>query len=216
MPRLSSRQHSCAHLHERKYPSLHLREIWKDDAWQRRLWDALDRALGGLPAGIATQPVVLRGKPGQVLTSLARLVHAHCPVLAIPPACLAREAGYGLRGWALRHRWTKATPNPPSEQADARPAGHADRGIEQVVTLVRHPARQDITQPETIPFLVDRISLLAARFVPGNCAGRLRGNADSFACSACAGRWAGMLSRAAASHSRQLASFMPPPHCLQR
>jgi len=32
-----------------------------------------------------------------------------------------------------------------SERADARPAEHADRGTEQVITLVRHPARQDIT-----------------------------------------------------------------------
>ena len=35
-------------LDERKHPSLHLRELWKDDAWQR-LWDALDRAFGGMP-----------------------------------------------------------------------------------------------------------------------------------------------------------------------
>ena len=123
-------------LHERKHPSPHLREIWTDEAWQR-LWEALDRAFGGLPAGIATQPVVLRGKPGQVLTGMARqpgdvlvigagrrgllrrlmccrvarycLARALCPVLAIPPPCLAREAGYGLRGWAVRRRWARAT-----------------------------------------------------------------------------------------------------------
>jgi hypothetical protein len=37
-----------------------------------------------------------------------------------------------------------------SERADGRPAEHADRGTGQVITLVRHPARQDTTQTETI------------------------------------------------------------------
>lgn len=46
---------------------------------------------------------------------------------------------------------------PPHDTCARRPGGqrfthteHADRGIEQVITLVRHPARQDITQTETI------------------------------------------------------------------
>ena len=34
---------------------------------------------------------------------------AHGPVLAIPSPALAQQAGYGLRGWAFRHRWTQAT-----------------------------------------------------------------------------------------------------------
>jgi nucleotide-binding universal stress UspA family protein len=98
-------------LADRKSPDPQLRQLWKDDAWQR-LWEALGTAFGDLPAGIATQPVVLRGKPGKALTLLARqpgdllvigagrqspllrlggrgvsrycLAHAHCPVLAIP------------------------------------------------------------------------------------------------------------------------------------
>jgi nucleotide-binding universal stress UspA family protein len=122
-------------LHERKHPCPELRQLWKDDAWQR-LWDTLDTAFGGLPAGIATQPVVLRGKPGRAMTLLARqpgdvlvigagrrgllrqlrccpvarycLAHACCPVLAIPPPALTQQAGYGLRGWAFRHRWARA------------------------------------------------------------------------------------------------------------
>jgi nucleotide-binding universal stress UspA family protein len=116
--------------HERKHPCLPLRQLWEDDAWQR-LWDTLDRAFGGLPAGVRAQPVVLRGKPGRVLTVLASrpsdllvigagrwgplrllgspvsrycLANAHCPVLAIPPPELTRQAGHGLRGWAYRHR----------------------------------------------------------------------------------------------------------------
>ena len=112
-----------------------LRQLWQDDAWQK-LWDTLDTAFGGLPAGIDTRPMVLRGKSGQVLTGAARqpgdvlvigagrrgqrrrpghcravrycLAHACCPVLAIPPPALAQQAGYGLRGWALRHRWSRA------------------------------------------------------------------------------------------------------------
>jgi len=107
-------------IHERKHPWAELRQLWEDDAWQR-LWDTLDRAFGGLPAGVTTQPVVLRGKPGTVLTGLARqpgdlsrycLAHAHCPVLAIPPPALAEQAGHGLRGWAWRHRLHLDTAQP--------------------------------------------------------------------------------------------------------
>ena len=126
-------------LHERKHPCLELRRLWEDDAWQR-LWDTLDDAFGGLPAAIAVQSVVLRGQPGKVLTGVARnpgdvlvigagrrgllprlrccpvarycLAHAHCPVLAIPPPALVQQAGYGLRGWAFRHRWIRTTARP--------------------------------------------------------------------------------------------------------
>jgi len=120
-------------LSERNDPSPELRQLWEDQAWQR-LWDTLDTAFGGLPTDIAAQPAVLRGKPGKALTLVARqpgdllvigagrqgplrqlgglsvsrycLAHACCPVLAIPPPALAQQAGYGLRGWAFRHRWT--------------------------------------------------------------------------------------------------------------
>ena len=57
--------------HERRHPCAELRQLWQDDAWQR-LQDTLDRAFGGLPAGITTRPAVLRGHPGQVLISAAR------------------------------------------------------------------------------------------------------------------------------------------------
>ena len=56
---------------ERKDPCPEVRQLWEDQAWQR-LWKALDTAFGGLPTGIATQPVVVRGKPGRALTLLAR------------------------------------------------------------------------------------------------------------------------------------------------
>jgi nucleotide-binding universal stress UspA family protein len=61
----------CGDLDERKHPCLELRQLWEDDAWQL-LWDSLGRAFGGLPAGLATQPVVRRGKPGKILAGLAR------------------------------------------------------------------------------------------------------------------------------------------------
>jgi Universal stress protein family len=89
-------------LDERKHPSLQLRQLWEDDAWQR-LWDTLDTAFGGLPAGVRAEPVVLRGKPGRVLTGVARLVpHStgprrhHIPPLrsglALPHATPNRQA----------------------------------------------------------------------------------------------------------------------------
>jgi nucleotide-binding universal stress UspA family protein len=125
--------------HERKHPCLELRQLWEDDAWQR-LWQALDAAFGGVPAGVRIQPVVVRGKPGKALAGAACqpgdvlvigtgrpgglrrlwrcgvarycLAHACCPVLAIPPLSLAQEAGRGFRGWAFRHRWAQATSLP--------------------------------------------------------------------------------------------------------
>jgi nucleotide-binding universal stress UspA family protein len=54
----------------RRLPWPELRQIWHDDAWQR-LWDTLDAAFGGLPDGITTQPAVLPGSPGKVLTGVA-------------------------------------------------------------------------------------------------------------------------------------------------
>lgn len=125
-------------VHERKHPCLELRQLWEDDAWQL-LQDSLGTAFGGLPAGVRTQPLALRGKPGQVLTGAARqpgdvlvigagrpgglrlgragvarycLAHACRPVLAIPPPSLAQQAGYGFLGWVFRRRWIQATSVP--------------------------------------------------------------------------------------------------------
>jgi nucleotide-binding universal stress UspA family protein len=115
---------------DRSHPSLYLRQIWTDAARQR-LWEAIDLALGGIPAGLCLQSDVVRGDPGDVLVgaachsgdvlvigagrrgALARalccrvsrycLAHARCPVIAVPPADLA-QVSHGLRGWAFRHR----------------------------------------------------------------------------------------------------------------
>jgi len=117
---------------DRRAPSSHLRQIWKDAAWLQ-LWTALDSAWGGgAPAGRPAEPLVHRGEPGQVLVAAASqpgdllvvgagrrgparrlfggrvsrycLAHATCPVVAVPPSGLDQAAGHGLRGWAFRHR----------------------------------------------------------------------------------------------------------------
>jgi nucleotide-binding universal stress UspA family protein len=115
---------------DRRYPSSYLRRIWVEDAW-RRLRDALDAALGGLPDDVATKPMVVRGQFGPVLVREAShpgdllvigtgrhgtvsrlfsgkvsrycLAHAGCPVLAIPPTALELQAGHGLHRWTFRH-----------------------------------------------------------------------------------------------------------------
>jgi nucleotide-binding universal stress UspA family protein len=116
-------------LADRRGPSLYLRQVWKDAAWQR-LWCALDLAFGGAPAGVSIEPMVVRGEAGSVLVRVADsdddllvvgagrrgasriaacrvsrycLAHATCPVVAVPPSALA-QMGRGLRGWAFRHR----------------------------------------------------------------------------------------------------------------
>jgi nucleotide-binding universal stress UspA family protein len=113
---------------ERRSPSLHLRRLWADDAWQR-LWDALDAAWGHLPADLPVRPMVERGAPGPVLTVIASdlgdllvigtgrrgglaricsgrvsrycLAHAQCPVLAVPPAAFSPHASHGPLWWAF-------------------------------------------------------------------------------------------------------------------
>jgi nucleotide-binding universal stress UspA family protein len=117
-------------LAERGHPSAYLREIWKDAARQRLL-EAIDLALGGVPAGVAFSSQLRRGEAGQALVAAAAepadvlvigagrrgpigralacrvsrycVAHAVCPVIAVPPSPLA-TASQGLRGWVLRHR----------------------------------------------------------------------------------------------------------------
>ena len=114
-----------------RLPWPELREIWKDDAWQR-LYEAIGTAFGGFPHGVRTWPLLRRGPAGLVLINAARaasdllvigagrrgtplrpasgrvsrycLRHAHCPVVAVPRPTLAGQASHGARGWAWRHR----------------------------------------------------------------------------------------------------------------
>jgi len=115
----------------RRQPCPTLVRVWHEAAWQR-LWAALDAAWGELPLDVAVQPVVQHGQPGQVLVEIACqpgdllvvgagrrgtlsrmcyarvsrycLAHAQCPVVAVPPAILAQQAGHGLHGWPFRRR----------------------------------------------------------------------------------------------------------------
>jgi len=118
-------------LADRRQPCLYLREVWKEAAWQR-LWEALDRAWGGVPADLRAAPAVQRGEAGPVLVDAACrtrdllvvgagrrgplrhligsrvsrycLAHAHCPVVAVPPSDLAREAAHRLGGRVFSRR----------------------------------------------------------------------------------------------------------------
>jgi nucleotide-binding universal stress UspA family protein len=117
-------------LADRSHPSPYLRQIWRDAAW-RRLWEAIDLALGGVPEDVSFESDVIRGDAGDVLVGAAChpddvlvigagrrgavahplfcrvsrycVAHARCPVVAVPPAELA-QVSHGLRGWAFRHR----------------------------------------------------------------------------------------------------------------
>ncbi len=118
-------------LADRRCPSRYLRREWEHAAWER-LHDAVNAALGGVPADVATEPLVVRGEAGPVLVRAASrvgdllvigagrrgtagrlaggkvsrycLACAGCPVLAVPPSPLDLQAGHGLHGWAFRHR----------------------------------------------------------------------------------------------------------------
>jgi nucleotide-binding universal stress UspA family protein len=117
-------------LADRGGPSVYLRQVWKDAAWQR-LWHAIELAFGEVPADVPVEPMVVRGEAGSVLVAMANsdgdllvvgagrrgmlsriaacrvsrycLAHATCPVVAVPPSALA-QMGRGLRGWAMRRR----------------------------------------------------------------------------------------------------------------
>jgi nucleotide-binding universal stress UspA family protein len=118
-------------LADRSAPCGYLRRVWAEDAGQR-LRDTLRAVWGEIPADSSVRPVVQRGEAGWVLVgtaccpddllvvgagrrgALARvisgkvsrycLVHARCPVLAVPPPALAQELGHGLLGWVFWHR----------------------------------------------------------------------------------------------------------------
>ena len=116
---------------ERQCSVPELRQVWQEAAW-RRLLDAFDTALGGLPSDLPVQAVAIRGDPGRVLVATADrgddllvvgagrrgvpwrllrrrvsrycLIHAACPVLVVPPSELAQEMEHRLHAWIVRHR----------------------------------------------------------------------------------------------------------------
>jgi nucleotide-binding universal stress UspA family protein len=109
-------------VHERKHPCAELRQLWEDDAWQR-MREALDAAFGGLPVGITTQPVVLRGKPGPALTGAARQAGDLLIIGAGRRGLPRRLAGWvsAATAWPTPNaRWPPSRPRRwPSAQATA-------------------------------------------------------------------------------------------------
>jgi nucleotide-binding universal stress UspA family protein len=107
---------------ERSHPSPYLRKVWHDAAF-KRLSEAFDEGLGGIPDDLSVQARVERGEGGAVLVDIADqpgdlliigtgrrnplvralhrsvgrycLAHAHCPVLAVPPSSLVDQLGHG-------------------------------------------------------------------------------------------------------------------------
>jgi nucleotide-binding universal stress UspA family protein len=117
-------------LADRRTPCEELRRLWAQDA-HARLQGTLKLAWGELPADLPVRPVVRRGRPGPVLVEAACpgdllvvgagrwgalnriaggrvsrycLAHARCPVLAIPPPPLARQARRAALARTFRHR----------------------------------------------------------------------------------------------------------------
>jgi nucleotide-binding universal stress UspA family protein len=125
-------------LAERRYPSPYLREVWSDAA-KKRLVDAFETGLGGMPDDVVIEGHVERGETGPVLVDVAGqpgdllvigtgrrsligralrksvgrycLAHPRCPVLAVPPSALMDEVG--------RHRpWTRRRALVPADISD--------------------------------------------------------------------------------------------------
>jgi len=120
---------------DRRAPNPVLRKVWQEAAWQR-LRESIETAWGGLPSDMDVRPVIVRGKPGDVLVELASqpddvivvgagrrgtlaricrgqvarycVAHAGCPVLAVPPSPLERYAGLRTRVLAFRHHGLNA------------------------------------------------------------------------------------------------------------
>jgi len=116
---------------ERSHPSPYLRKVWEEAAL-KRLTDAFDDCLGGVPDDLRMRLYVERGDAAQVLVDVADqpgdllvigsgrrnplgrtlhrsvgrycLAHAHCPVVAVPPSALMDEIRHGLLPWSLRGR----------------------------------------------------------------------------------------------------------------
>ena len=115
---------------ERSHPSPYLRKIWHDAAF-KRLCEAFDEGLGGVPDDLHVQARVERGETGPVLVDVADqpgdllvigtgrrnpvsralrrsvgrycLAHAHCPLLAVQPSTLMDQFGHGR---LKAHSWT--------------------------------------------------------------------------------------------------------------
>jgi nucleotide-binding universal stress UspA family protein len=145
-----------------------LLELWEHDACERML-AAFDAAFGGIPAGVSVQTMVVRGRPGPLLVSVADkpddllvvgyggrswagyvlhgsvtrycLAHARCPVLAVPPPEMIRK----LRPWPIHWRM---------QDLAGQPAGNA-----RAAAIVEHRASvatQDLPAYQGAPYYQPR------------------------------------------------------------
>jgi nucleotide-binding universal stress UspA family protein len=132
-------------LADRRTPNEELRRIWAQDA-QHKLQHALSLAWGTPPADPPVQPLVRRGHPGPVLVDsacrpgdllvvgagrqgalawiggrVARYCQAHawCPVLALPPTPLGREARRAALARVFWHRTLTADQISPDRRGAA-------------------------------------------------------------------------------------------------
>jgi nucleotide-binding universal stress UspA family protein len=114
-------------LAERSHPSPYLRKQWHEAA-KKRLLEAFEDGLGGVPDDLRVWLRVERGETGPTLVEVAReagdllvigtgrraplgralrrsvgrycLAHATCPVLAVPPSALMNELDRGWLPWS--------------------------------------------------------------------------------------------------------------------
>jgi len=138
-------------LADRRTPCEELRRLWAQDASQR-LQDTLNLAWGEPPADLPVRPVIRRGRPGPVLAGAACrpgdllvvgagrrdaltriaggrvrrycLAHAQCPVLAIPPSPLARQARRAALARTIRHRTLTVDQISPDARGSRAPDTH--------------------------------------------------------------------------------------------
>ena len=120
-------------------PCPYLRTTWREDAW-KQLRTAFEEGLGGIPADLQVEPrmedgdtapvlVGIASRPGDLLVigtgrraGLGRLlrcpvgryclVHARCPVLAVPPPTLMAPPGAGRTGCTAHCQTARTPPGP--------------------------------------------------------------------------------------------------------
>jgi len=84
-------------------PSGHLRPVWEQDA-RERLEAALTTALGGVPADMTTEPLVVCGAAGRVLAQTASRPGDLLVIGTGRQGSLSRLVGGGVsRYWPSRH-----------------------------------------------------------------------------------------------------------------
>jgi nucleotide-binding universal stress UspA family protein len=100
---------------DRRCPSFCLRRVWTDDARQR-LREALQGAWGQPSADLAIEPVVERGEPGAVLTSIANQEGDVLVIGAGRRGTLARLLAGRISRYCIAHTQVPSWRWPPSSE----------------------------------------------------------------------------------------------------